>query len=89
MQDQSKDSGARDPAILERSIVLELLRDDHEEWWTRAELEAEIYDVQAAVLAAALLRLEDGGVVELLLQDERVRASGCLRYLDGLGMVCI
>jgi hypothetical protein len=87
MQDQSKDSWARDPAIGERSIVLELLRDDHEEWWTRAELGREIYDIAGPAIAKALLALQDGGVVEL--RAERVRATRCLRYLDGLGMVCI
>jgi hypothetical protein len=87
MQDQSKDSWTRDPAIVERSIVLELLRDDHGEWWTRAELEQEIYDVQPSAVGAAVDRLKAGGVVEL--QGERVRATRSLRYLDALGMVCI
>ncbi len=87
MQDQSKGSWARDPAIVERSIVLELLRDDHEEWWTLAELGREIYDIAGPAIAEAALRLRDSGVAEL--DGERVRASPCLRYLDGLGMVCI
>jgi hypothetical protein len=87
MQDQSKGSWARDPAIVERSIVLELLRDDHEQWWTRVDLVREMYDVDAAAIDTALIRLCDTGVVEA--QDERVRAAGCLRYLDELGMVCI
>jgi hypothetical protein len=87
MQDQSKDSWARDPAIVERSIVLELLRDDHDEWWTHTALEVEIYDIEPAAIAAALLRLQQGGVAEL--QGERARATPSLRYLDGLGMVCI
>lgn len=87
MQDQSKGSWARDPAIIERSIVLELLRDDHADWWTRAELGREIYDVEDSTITAALQRLQAGEVAEL--QDERVRATRCLRYLDELGMVCI
>ena len=87
MQDQSKDSWASDPAIVERSVVLEVLREDHEPWWSRAELEREIYDVEPAAINAALERLREMGVIEL--DGERVRASPCARYLDDLGMICI
>jgi DNA-binding transcriptional ArsR family regulator len=87
MQDQSKGSWAGDPEIVERSLVLELLRDDHDPWWSREELGREVYDVEIAAIDEALARLREGGVVET--QGERVRATRCVVHLDGLGMVCI
>jgi len=85
---QRKDSRSLidDPAIVERSLVLALLDDDHDAWWTRAELEREHHDVQPLALGDAPERLRDGEAVEL--SGERVRATKCARHLDGLGMIC-
>ncbi len=45
MQDQpSQVLGEGDPRI-ERAIILQLLRDDHGDRWSRAELEVEISNV--------------------------------------------
>jgi hypothetical protein len=87
MQDQSKASWASDPAIVQRSVVLEVLREDHDEWWSRSDLEAEIYDVEVQVLSEALERLRRHGVIEV--DGERIRVSPSVRHLDDLGMVCI
>ncbi len=71
----------------ERAIVLQVLRDDHPERWTRVELEVEIEDRTAQVIADALARLEAEGVV--VLDGEHVQASVCARRMDSLGLVSI
>jgi hypothetical protein len=43
-----------EPRSIERAIVLQLLRDGHDERWSRAELEAEVNDVEPSVHFAAL-----------------------------------
>lgn len=64
-----------------------MLRDDHDERWTRTELERELYDVEAQAVTAALESLRQEGVVHL--SDDLVWASRCSRHLNGLEMVSI
>jgi hypothetical protein len=71
---------------IERSIVLQLLRDDHDERWSRAELEKEV-NAEPAVLSGALARLERHGVVVAL--DDCVLASRCARHIDALELIGI
>jgi hypothetical protein len=73
--------------IAERAIVLQVLRDDHDERWSRAQLEQEIYDIEPLGISDALERLSEEGVVHL--SGEYVWASRCARHLDALGMVSI
>jgi hypothetical protein len=73
--------------IAERAIVLQVLRDDHDERWSRGELERELYDVQPLAIGEALGRLREEGVVHL--SGELVWASRCARHLDALGMISI
>ena len=79
--------GLDDEEIAERAIVLQVLRDDRAERWSRAELEREIYDIDPPALGAALERLCHEGVVHL--SGDRVWASRCALHLDALGMVSI
>lgn len=67
--------------------MLQVLRDDHDERWSRAELEREIYDIEPLAIGEALERLRREGVVHL--SGEMVWASRCARRLDALGMVSI
>jgi hypothetical protein len=73
--------------VAERAIVLQVLRDDHPERWSRAELERELYDVEPLIIGGALERLREEGVVHL--SGELVWASRCARHLDALGMISI
>jgi hypothetical protein len=73
--------------IAERAVVLQVLRDDHEARWTLAELQAEVIDLDPAVLASALSRLGRHGIVVAC--DKTVLASRCALHLDALGMVSI
>jgi hypothetical protein len=68
-------------------IVLQVLRSDHAERWSRRELEHELHDVDLEAIAVALERLEEQGVVRL--EGEHVWASPCARHLDVLGFICI
>jgi hypothetical protein len=74
--------------IAARAIVLQLLRDDREEWWTPTELGQELSDLDAAVVDGELVRLETEGVM-LKSTDGRMKASACARCLDALGLVTI
>lgn len=70
-----------------RAIVLQVLRDDHEEWWTQTELLKEVDDIDPVIVNAELSRLAGEGAV--LIDGERVKASPCARCLDALGLMAI
>jgi len=74
-----------DLQVVERAVVLQLLRDDHDEQWSRTELETELDDVKPLALSDAIAVLERHGVV--VVQGEHVVASRCARRVDELGLV--
>jgi hypothetical protein len=76
-----------DPDGVQRAIVLQVLRDDRIERWTRKEVKRELHDVKGRAINKALDCLEAEGVVEL--DGEDVWASRCARHLDALGMVSV
>jgi len=69
----------------ERAVVLQVLRDDHDERWPRVELVGELGDLDAAVLDRALARLQREGV--LCVEGTAVRASRAARHLDELELI--
>ncbi len=71
----------------DRAIVLQLLRDDHGEWWTRGELGAEL-TIEPGALGDSLELLVKVGVV-VTPDADRVRASPCARHLDALDLIGI
>lgn len=73
--------------VAERAVVLQVLREDREERWSRAEFEREICDIEPLEISDALERLREHGVVHLA--GELVWASRCARHLDILGMIAI
>ena len=73
--------------IAQRAIVLQLLRDDHPERWSRAELEREVSNIKPLDISDALAQLNAERVV--VLEAEQVQASACARYLDALELICI
>lgn len=77
----------RDVWMVERAIVLQILRDDHDERWSRAELAQEISDFEPAVLDEALGRLERDGVLHR--EDDSVWAARAARRLDELELISI
>jgi hypothetical protein len=74
-----------DPGGIERAIVLQVLRDDHHERWTRKEVKRELRDVKRRSIDKALGDLEEEGVLEL--DGEYVWSSRCAQHLRALGMV--
>jgi DNA-binding HxlR family transcriptional regulator len=75
----------RDVWMAERVVVLQVLRDDHEERWPRTELAQEIADFEPAVLEEALGRLGRDGVLHR--EDDSVWAACAVRRLDELELI--
>ena len=87
MQDQTKQIPSDRDRRVERAIVLQTLRDDHDDGWSRAELEAELDHTDPIAIGDAVTRLEGEGVVELA--GETVRASRAAMHLNDLGMIAV
>jgi DNA-binding FadR family transcriptional regulator len=95
MDRESKGSRAASNTGLERAIVLQLLRDDHERMWSHAqlaiELESELESDQAEVgrqtVREALRRLEREGVLGMT--EHQAWASNAARRLDELGLIAV
>jgi DNA-binding HxlR family transcriptional regulator len=83
----AEEAGWADDDVAQRAIVLQVLRDDHDERWSREQLEREIYDIEPQAIAEALERLRQEGVVHL--SGQMVWASRAAFRLDALGMVSI
>jgi DNA-binding HxlR family transcriptional regulator len=77
----------RDLWMVQRAIVLQILRDDHQERWASAELAREISDFEPAVLDEALAHLERDGVLRR--EQSTVWASRAARRLDELELISI
>lgn len=73
--------------LIERAIVLQLLRDDHRERWSDKQIERAIPDFKPEAIRKAIVRLEAGGVICCL--DEFIGASRCAQYLDSLELISI
>lgn len=80
-------SRARKLWMAERAIVFQVLRDDHPELWTLAELEREVEDLPAEIVRGAVRRL--GGVGVVVLNEEECTASRAARRLDALEVISI
>jgi hypothetical protein len=76
---------------LERAIVLQLLRDDRERIWPRAQLRAELEADQSEhrqeAVEEALGRLEEEGLLGM--SEEETWASNAVRRLDELGLISV
>jgi DNA-binding HxlR family transcriptional regulator len=73
--------------MVQRAVVLQILRDDHEERWARAELAEEIPDFAPAALDEALARLEREGVLHR--EADWIWAARAARHLDELELISI
>jgi hypothetical protein len=85
MDIESKGSQAANGEGLERAIILQLLRDDHEPMWSREQLSAELTVDRSEVIEQALGRLQKEGVIGA--SEEAVWASSAARRLDELGLI--
>jgi hypothetical protein len=73
--------------MAQRAIVMQLLRDDHHERWTRPELEAELRGIEQQIVVSAVAMLGIEGVASF--DDTSICATRCARHLDELGLVGI
>jgi DNA-binding HxlR family transcriptional regulator len=71
--------------MVERAIVMQVLRDDHEQRWSRAELACAISDHSTATVDVALSRLRRDGVLRR--GESCVCASRATRRLDELELI--
>lgn len=85
MPDQCNHVSDKHARHTERSLVLMIL--NHPERCLRAELEAELHDIDPLAVSDALETLETEGVV--ILDGEQVSASRCARHLDALGLIAV
>jgi hypothetical protein len=60
----NKVRGDRDRRV-ERAVVLQVLRDDHEARWSRTELGDELADVEVSVVDGALASLCRDGILDM------------------------
>jgi hypothetical protein len=72
--------------MVQRAIVLQLLRDDHDPLWTRSELKDEIPDFSQRVFDLAMELLE-GETCVVLDRKHGVRAATPVRHLDELELI--
>jgi len=87
MRDQTKQIPNDHERRVQRAVVAQTLRDDHDRCWPRAELEAELGEPDALAINDALALLEMEGVIEL--QGEIVQASRAALHLDRLEMIAL
>jgi hypothetical protein len=87
MPEQGKQLRLGNAQRAQRAVVLQLLRDDHAERWTRAELEREITDLPLLAIDRAVVSLAENGVVRT--SGQSLCASVCTRHIDALGLIAI
>jgi hypothetical protein len=79
--------GGHERRAVERLLVLALLRRDHVERWSQAELERELAGTLAREVEAALRGLAEKGLA--CVEAGQAWASLPARALDDLDMICI
>jgi|HubBroStandDraft_6_1064221.scaffolds.fasta_scaffold1696861_2 hypothetical protein len=85
MQQPPGDDRGQDVWRVERAIVLQVLRDDRDQRWSRARLASEISDFEPALIELALSRLQQDKVLSST--GTRVSASSATRRLDQLELI--
>jgi len=87
MQEQETTTSSDQASRLERAIILQTLRDDHDSCWSQLELEAELGRPDPTAIGDALTRLTQAGVVER--SGDAVRASRATLRLSELELIAI
>ena len=87
MPQQGKQFRSGDAQRAQRAVVLQVLRDDHAERWTRAELERELDDIPLLEIDRAVVSLAESEVVQVC--GNALSASRCCRHLDALGLLSV
>ena len=69
----------------QRALVLQLLRDDHDESWPRSDLDAELGDIEDQAIAWSLESLQEAGVIEL--EGDALSATPAAWRLQELALI--
>ena len=89
MDREPEESHAASDTMLERAIVLQLLRDDQERTWSRVRLTIELRaggaEIDREAIDEAVRRLEREGVLGAT--EREVWASSAARRLDELELI--
>jgi hypothetical protein len=75
--------------LVQRAIVLHMLTDDTQHWWSRDELKGALApslvdDALTALIAEGVVRVEDDGIGE-----EEVCLSRCAEHLSDLCLIAV
>ena len=87
MPEQGKQFILDDAERAQRAVVLQVLRDDHAERWSRTDLERELDDIPLLTLDRAVVSLAENEVVRVC--GNTLCASRCSRRLDALGLISV
>jgi hypothetical protein len=87
MCDDRIEEKIKDQGIIQRGILLELLRSDHPGRWKRTELRGRLYDATRSAFEKALTILEAEDLIALT--ETKVWATGSVRHVDELGMISV
>jgi hypothetical protein len=87
MPDKRSDARVADHRALDRAILSEILSNDHDPLWFRAELERAIPHVEPRDISEALDRLKGNGAV--CVSGELVCASRCVLHLHALEVLAV
>ncbi len=79
MCDPSNQFPDGDPGT-ERIIVLQILRKDRSEWWSRTEVLRKLHDIDPDAVRGSLAHLERLGLLDR--RGARFKASDGLRHVD-------
>ena len=85
MQQPPRDARGRDVWRVERAIVLQVLRDDRDQRWSRTALASEVSDFEPALIELALSQLQRDEVLSSA--GTQVSASPATRRLDQLELI--
>jgi hypothetical protein len=87
MQQPPRGARDRDVWTVERTVVLQVLRDDRDACWSRSALAREIADCEPVLVELALARLRQDGVLSNAVT--RICASPAIRRLDELELIAV
>jgi Mn-dependent DtxR family transcriptional regulator len=87
MQEQPNKVEREDDRRIQRTVVLHLLCSEHEESWSKRELESELVAIDPPLVEAALESLKQVGLVRV--EDDKVLATEAAKRLETLDLIAL
>jgi hypothetical protein len=85
MRRQGNKVGSEADRRTQRVVVLQVLRNDRGNCWSRSELDDELGDLEALAIVRALGSLQEAGVLQV--EGDSLSASRAARRLDELELI--